>query len=50
MALMMVVLTWRQRFLALGAAIGIDVVFGLVRWAAGIELGEGTPSATAPCG
>ncbi|MCX5280828.1 phosphatase PAP2 family protein [Streptomyces sp. NBC_00198] len=43
MALMMVVLTWRQRFLALGAAIGIDVVFGLVRWAAGIELGEGHP-------
>lgn len=43
MALMMVVLTWRQRFLALGAAIGIDVVFGLVRWAAGIGLGEGHP-------
>ncbi|MFD6923662.1 phosphatase PAP2 family protein [Streptomyces sp. NPDC059944] len=43
MALMMVVLTWRQRFLALGAAIGIDVVFGLVRRAAGIGLGEGHP-------
>lgn len=43
MALMMVVLTWRQRFLALGAAIGIDIVFGLVRWAAGIGLGEGHP-------
>ncbi|WP_415937435.1 phosphatase PAP2 family protein [Streptomyces sp. 039-1] len=43
MALMMVVLTWRQRFIALGAAIGIDVVFGLVRSAAGIELGEGHP-------
>ncbi|MFG2449214.1 phosphatase PAP2 family protein [Streptomyces sp. NPDC048512] len=43
MALMMVVLTWRQRFLALGTAIGIDIVFGLVRWAAGIERGEGHP-------
>ncbi|MFI2371682.1 phosphatase PAP2 family protein [Streptomyces sp. NPDC018833] len=32
MALMMVVLTWRQRFVAVGAAIGIDVVFWLVRW------------------
>ena len=27
LALMMVVLTWRQRFIAAGAAIGIDVVF-----------------------
>ncbi|WP_328914972.1 MULTISPECIES: phosphatase PAP2 family protein [unclassified Streptomyces] len=35
MALMMVVLTWRQRLIAVGAAIGIDVVFLLVRWAAG---------------
>nr|WP_268822794.1 phosphatase PAP2 family protein [Yinghuangia soli] len=34
LALMMVVLTWRQRFLALGAAAGIDVVFALVRWGA----------------
>ncbi|GAA2472460.1 phosphatase PAP2 family protein [Streptomyces mauvecolor] len=33
MALMMVVLTWRERFIAIGAAIGIDVVFFLVRWA-----------------
>ncbi|MFG2132615.1 phosphatase PAP2 family protein [Streptomyces sp. NPDC048751] len=33
MALMMVVLTWRQRFVAVGAAIGIDAVFLLVRWA-----------------
>ncbi|MBF6056006.1 membrane protein [Streptomyces eurocidicus] len=32
MALMMVVLTWRQRFLAFGVAVGIDVVFFLVRW------------------
>ncbi|MFC3573750.1 phosphatase PAP2 family protein [Streptomyces yaanensis] len=33
MALMMVVLPWRQRFIAAGAAIGIDVAFFLVRWA-----------------
>ncbi|KUJ67975.1 hypothetical protein ACZ90_23560 [Streptomyces albus subsp. albus] len=33
MALMMVVLTWRERFIAAGAAIGIDIVFFLVRWA-----------------
>ncbi|MFI5972625.1 phosphatase PAP2 family protein [Streptomyces sp. NPDC051452] len=32
MALMMVVLTWRQRLIAAGAAVGIDVVFFLVRW------------------
>ncbi|MFI8100566.1 phosphatase PAP2 family protein [Streptomyces sp. NPDC086023] len=37
MALMMVVLTWRQRFIAAGAAIAIDVVFFLVRWAVGAE-------------
>ncbi|TQE26205.1 inositol phosphorylceramide synthase [Streptomyces ipomoeae] len=33
MALMMVVLPWRQRFIAAGVAIGIDAVFFLVRWA-----------------
>ncbi|MFF1481190.1 phosphatase PAP2 family protein [Streptomyces sp. NPDC058301] len=33
MALMTVVFTWRQRFIAFGAAIGIDIVFFLVRWA-----------------
>ncbi|WP_079057455.1 phosphatase PAP2 family protein [Streptomyces cellostaticus] len=33
MALMMVVLTWRQRFIAVGVAVGIDVAFWLVRWA-----------------
>ncbi|QEU89956.1 phosphatase PAP2 family protein [Streptomyces kanamyceticus] len=33
MGLMMVVLTWRERFIAIGAAVGIDVVFFLVRWA-----------------
>ncbi|MFI1210321.1 phosphatase PAP2 family protein [Streptomyces sp. NPDC020802] len=43
MALMMVVLTWRERFIAAGAAIGIDIVFVLVRWAAGVEAAEGHP-------
>ena len=43
MALMMVVLTRRQRFIAAGAAIGIDVVFVLVRWAADIKVTEGHP-------
>ncbi|MFD9561594.1 phosphatase PAP2 family protein [Streptomyces sp. NPDC059994] len=33
MALMTVVLTWRQRLFAVGAAIGIDIIFFLVRWA-----------------
>ncbi|MEV8531754.1 phosphatase PAP2 family protein [Streptomyces sp. NPDC051211] len=42
MALMMVVLTWRQRFIAVGAAIGIDLVFWLVRWAVGAEMMFGT--------
>ncbi|MFF0537378.1 phosphatase PAP2 family protein [Streptomyces coelicoflavus] len=37
LALTMVVLTWRQRLVAAGAAIGIDVVFLLVRWAVGAE-------------
>ncbi|WP_447034900.1 phosphatase PAP2 family protein [Streptomyces sp. DSM 118878] len=41
MALMMVVLTWRQRFVAAGAAIGIDVVFVLVRWALDVDTPEG---------
>ncbi|OLZ65346.1 hypothetical protein AV521_32180 [Streptomyces sp. IMTB 2501] len=43
MALLMVVLTWRQRFIAAGVAIGIDVVFLLVRWAADIKVTEGHP-------
>ena len=42
MALMMVVLTWRQRFIAAGAAIGIDVVFLLVRWAVDAKMTDGT--------
>ncbi|MFI1100625.1 phosphatase PAP2 family protein [Streptomyces melanogenes] len=33
MALMTVVLTWRQRFIAFGAAIAIDILFFVVRWA-----------------
>ncbi|OXS33870.1 hypothetical protein CHR28_17535 [Streptomyces sp. XY006] len=41
LALMMVVLTWRQRFLAAGTALGIDTVLALVRWAAGAEIPEG---------
>ncbi|MFI2205566.1 phosphatase PAP2 family protein [Streptomyces sp. NPDC020192] len=43
MALMMVVLTWRQRFIAAAVAIGIDVVFFLVRWAAGVRITHGHP-------
>ncbi|MFD7070485.1 phosphatase PAP2 family protein [Streptomyces sp. NPDC059913] len=43
MALTMLVLTWRQRLIALCAAVGIDIVFLLVRWAAGIGLNGGHP-------
>ncbi|MGC4982496.1 phosphatase PAP2 family protein [Streptomyces sp. DT193] len=32
LALMMVVLSWRERFIAMGIAAGIDIVFFLVRW------------------
>ncbi|MDN3023544.1 DUF5933 domain-containing protein [Streptomyces sp. S.PB5] len=41
LALMLVVLPWRQRFQALGAAIGIDLGLALVRWAADIPLHGG---------
>ncbi|MFJ9831920.1 phosphatase PAP2 family protein [Streptomyces sp. NPDC101169] len=41
LALMMVVLTWRQRFIAAGAAVGIDAVFVMVRWAVGAETADG---------
>ncbi|MFI0899048.1 phosphatase PAP2 family protein [Streptomyces sp. NPDC020983] len=41
LALTTVVLTWRQRFVAVGAAIGIDIVFCLVRWAAGAGMAFG---------
>ncbi|MGR6971693.1 DUF5933 domain-containing protein [Streptomyces cynarae] len=43
MALMMVVLTRRQRFVAVGAAIGIDAAFLLVRWAVGARMTGGHP-------
>ncbi|WP_335941587.1 phosphatase PAP2 family protein [Streptomyces sp. PTD5-9] len=43
MALMMVVLTWRQRFIAVGAAIGIDVAFLVVRWAVDAKVTDGHP-------
>ncbi|MGW7256059.1 phosphatase PAP2 family protein [Streptomyces sp. NPDC054834] len=41
LALMMVVLTWRERFIAAGVAVGIDVVFFAVRWPAGFKMAEG---------
>ncbi|MFL9652366.1 phosphatase PAP2 family protein [Streptomyces sp. PB17] len=41
LALTTVVLTWRQRLVAAGAAIGIDVVFWLVRWAVGADMNFG---------
>ncbi|MET9501690.1 phosphatase PAP2 family protein [Streptomyces sp. NPDC006622] len=43
MALMMVVLTWRQRFVAVAAAIGIDIAFLAGRWAFGVEVTDGHP-------
>ncbi|MEU9349995.1 DUF5933 domain-containing protein [Streptomyces griseoloalbus] len=43
MALMMVVLTWRQRLIATGAAIGIDIAFLVVRWAVGAGTAGGHP-------
>ncbi|GGT63366.1 phosphatase PAP2 family protein [Streptomyces coeruleorubidus] len=41
LVLMSVVLTWPQRFIAVGAAIGMDGVLLLVRWAAGVEVADG---------
>ncbi|WP_344400762.1 phosphatase PAP2 family protein [Streptomyces longisporus] len=41
MGLMMVVLTRRQRFIAAGTAIGIDIVFLVVRWACDVKVTEG---------
>ncbi|MGW3358682.1 phosphatase PAP2 family protein [Streptomyces bungoensis] len=38
MALMMVVLPWRERFIAAGAAVGIDLVFVVARWMLGIDV------------
>ncbi|MGC0372787.1 hypothetical protein RKD28_000303 [Streptomyces sp. SAI-229] len=43
MALMMVVLTWRERFVALSTAIGVDVAFLVVRWAADVDTAGGHP-------
>lgn len=43
LALTMLVLTWQQRFIALGAAVGIDLVFWAVRWATGNEVTQGHP-------
>ncbi|MFF5495680.1 phosphatase PAP2 family protein [Streptomyces aquilus] len=43
MALMMVVLTRRERFLAFGVALGIDAVLLLARWATGTGLHGGHP-------
>ncbi len=49
LALTMVVLTWRQRFVALGTAIGVDLVFCWCGgWSAPAD--EATRSATARCG
>ncbi|MFD9909328.1 phosphatase PAP2 family protein [Streptomyces sp. NPDC059063] len=38
MALMMVVLTWRERFIAAGVAVAIDIPFFLGRWAVDSKL------------
>jgi hypothetical protein len=43
MAVMMVVLTRRERFVAVGTAIGIDAAFLLVRWAVGSGTTGGHP-------
>jgi hypothetical protein len=43
MGLMMVVLTRRQRFIAAGVAIGIDICFVLVRWAFDVKVTDGHP-------
>ncbi|MER7466454.1 phosphatase PAP2 family protein [Streptomyces sp. NPDC097981] len=51
MTLVLVVLSWRQRFIAVGAAIGIDLVFWLVRRAVGAEMmfGNGALWVTLAC-
>ncbi|MEU8967628.1 DUF5933 domain-containing protein, partial [Streptomyces sp. NPDC048491] len=41
LALMMVVLSRRQRFIAAGVAIGVDALFVLGRWACGVRVEEG---------
>ncbi|MEW1637078.1 phosphatase PAP2 family protein [Streptomyces sp. NPDC093801] len=51
MTLMLVALTWRQRFIAVGAAVGIDLLFWLGRWAAGVPtmFGNGALIVTLAC-
>ncbi|MEW2413160.1 phosphatase PAP2 family protein [Streptomyces sp. NPDC046866] len=51
MALMLVVLSRRQRLLAVGAAVAIDLVFWLVRWAVGAQMmfGNGALWVTLAC-
>jgi hypothetical protein len=41
LALMSVVLTWPQRIIAAGVAIGLDAVLVLVRWAADVKVADG---------
>jgi hypothetical protein len=48
MALMMVVLTRRERLIAAAAAIGIDAAFLLVRWAVGAKMTGGHPFGNGP--
>ncbi|MDQ0585343.1 phosphatase PAP2 family protein [Streptomyces rishiriensis] len=43
LALMTVVLTWRQRFIAVGAALGTDALFSLARWVLDVKVTEGHP-------
>ncbi|MFV0132042.1 phosphatase PAP2 family protein [Streptomyces sp. HMX87] len=43
LALTMVVLTWRQRRIAVGAAVGIDAAFWVVRWVADARPADGHP-------
>lgn len=43
LALMMVVLTWRQRFIVTGAAVGIDLAFAVVRWIFDVQVTHGHP-------
>ncbi|WP_374230121.1 DUF5933 domain-containing protein [Streptomyces sp. OfavH-34-F] len=46
MGLMMVVLTWRQRLIALGVALGIDAVIALIRLVADAPVTDGHPFGT----
>jgi hypothetical protein len=43
LALMMVVLTWRQRFVVTGAAVGIDLAFAVARWIFDVKVTHGHP-------